>query len=482
MLKLRLLALVALALGHVASTQTATKRVAEGRAERYFQSIKKDPVRLRPFLRAMPKGGDLHNHVTGAVYAESYIQWGAELGLCVQNEGKLLVPCDEKATRPVKDAFEDPALYRELVDVLSLRHHSVTFPHKPGHYQFFDTFLRFNPLVSLRRGESLAEVARRAAAQNVFYLELTSTWDLDIPLAAADKVQKEHADRRYIRQPDLDLNELYAQVMKAGLDSAPKGAFLDAAERRMRELLRCGTKDADPGCNVTIRYQAEGLRAFTPVQVFSMLVWAFEQNHADKRFVAVNMVQPEDWYVPVRDYDLHMKMIDFLHQKYPAIKIALHAGELALGLVPPEVLGTHIPKALDQGHASRIGHGTDIVYYSKPADLMHEMVLKKVAVEISLSSSDAILGVSGARHPLRAYLQAGVPVTICTDDEGVSRSDLTNEYLRAVTEHDLSYAELKRISRNGLDYSFLDAPTKAKLLKQWETAFAEFEKSAMPAD
>jgi adenosine deaminase len=69
-------------------------------------------------------------------------------------------------------------------------------------------------------------------------------------------------------------------------------------------------------------------------------------------------------------------------------------------------------------------------------------------------------------------------VIICTDDEGVSRSDLTNEYMRGVLEHDLTYAELKQISRNGLEYSFLDAATKSKLLAQWEKAFAEFEKSA----
>jgi hypothetical protein len=389
-----------------------------------------------------------------------------------------MAACDEKVTRPVKEAFTDPTLYSELIDALSLRNHDITFPHKPGHDHFFDTFLRFNSVVEHRRGESLAEIAQRAAAQNTFYLELTSTWDLGVPLAAAAEAQAAYDLRRYVRKPEEDLNELYSQLMSAGLASAPKTAFLDQAEARMKELLKCGSQKPDPGCNVTIRYEAEGLRAFTPIQVFSMLVWAFEQNKADGRFVAVNMVQPEDWYVPVQDYDLHMKMMDFLHQKYPNVKITLHAGELTLGLVPPEVLGTHIPKAIDQGHATRIGHGTDILYYPKPADLMHEMVLKKIAVEISLSSSDGILGVTGARHPLRAYLNAGVPVIICTDDEGVSRSDLTNEYMRGVLEHDLTYAELKQISRNGLEYSFLDAATKSKLLAQWEKAFAEFEKSA----
>ena len=245
----------------------------------------------------------------------------------------------------------------------------------------------------------------------------------------------------------------------------------------MKEVLACGTAAADAGCHVTIRYIAEGLRAFTPVQVFSMLVWAFEQNAADARFVGVNMVQPEDWYVPVRDYDLHMRMVDFLRGKRPTVHVALHAGELALGLVPPDVLGTHIAKAITRGRAERIGHGTDIAYSHNQADLLRDMRIKKIAVEISPSSSDTILGVTGVRHPLRQYLKAGVPVVICTDDEGVSRSDLANEYLRAVLEHNLSYAELKQISRNGLEYSFLDAATKARLLTEWAAAWEAFEAS-----
>jgi adenosine deaminase len=471
--------LILLALSTLAPAQTAKPAPVKATAAHYFDSISKDPVQLRAFLRAMPKGGDLHNHVTGAVYAESYIRWAVESGLCVDAASRVLAECDDKLTRPAKDAYTDPALYSSLIDALSMRNHANTFPHRPGHDHFFDTFLKFNALVGSRRGDSLAEIASRAASQNILYLELTSTWDLRVPLGVAAKIYEERAKRVYIKEPALDLNELYAQLMDSGLKSAPKTAFLDNAERRMKEVLKCGTKEADPGCDITLRYTAEALRAFKPTEVFAMLIWAFEQNAADPRFVGINMVQPEDWYVPVHDYDLHMKMVDFLHQKYPKVNITLHAGELTLGIVPPEVLGTHIPKAIDQGHAQRIGHGTDILYYPKPQDLMHEMVTKKVAVEISLSSSDGILGITGARHPLRRYLKAGVPIIICTDDEGVSRSDLTNEYLRAVLEHGLTYAELKRISRNGLEYSFLDAASKQKLLQQWDDAWARFENSAV---
>jgi adenosine deaminase len=445
--------------------------------EREFDSIKTDPVRLRAFLQAMPKGGDLHNHVTGAVYAESYIRWAAELGLCVDATAAALVECTDKITGPATEAFADPVLYRTLIDALSVRNLSVSPSRKSGHDQFFGTFAKFEAVANRRRGESLAEIANRAANQHISYLELSSTWDLGVPLAAAAKVESDLANRRGGKKPTLDLDELYGQLMDAGLRSASKTAHLDQAERRMREVLGCGTAAAGAGCRVTIRYLAEGLRAFTPVQVFSMLLWAFEQNAADSRFAGINMVQPEDWYVPIRDYDLHMRMVDFLHSKRPSVNVALHAGELTIGLVPPDVLGTHIAKAITRGHARRIGHGTDIVYAPSPAGLMREMRAKKIAVEISLSSSDTILGITGPEHPLRQYLRAGVPVIICTDDEGVSRSDLTNEYMRAVLEHGVSYAQLKQISSNGLVYSFLDDATKSRLLTEWEAAWAVFESS-----
>jgi adenosine deaminase len=67
--------------------------------------------------------------------------------------------------------------------------------------------------------------------------------------------------------------------------------------------------------------------------------------------------------------------------------------------------------------------------------------------------------VKGADHPLALYRKAGVPFVLSTDDEGVSRIDLTNEYLRAVTEQGLGYADLKAAARASLEYAFLPGPS-----------------------
>src|SRR5580698_2042737 len=83
------------------------------------------------------------------------------------------------------------------------------------------------------------------------------------------------------------------------------------------------------------------------------------------------------------------------------------------------------------------------------------MAERNVLVEVALISNDMILGVSGDDHPLPIYMKYGVPVALATDDEGVSRSDMTHEYLRAVESYRLSYLDLKRMARQSLEHSFL---------------------------
>ena len=104
----------------------------------------------------------------------------------------------------------------------------------------------------------------------------------------------------------------------------------------------------------------------------------------DDRFVGFNLVMPEDAPVPMRDFSLHMRMIDFLHSLYPSVKITLHAGELAEGLVPPEGMTFHIRESIGRGHASRIGHGTAILHETNADSVMREMAQGKILVEVSL--------------------------------------------------------------------------------------------------
>jgi adenosine deaminase len=254
-----------------------------------------------------------------------------------------------------------------------------------------------------------------------------------------------------------DLDALRVELMADGMADIVAAARrdVDAGEARMRILLGCAGAAPPPACQVTIRYLAQVIRTFTPAQVFAQSVLAFELVRSDPRFVGLNLVAPEDDPVTLRDYDVQMRMLGFLSSRFPNVKLTLHAGELTLGLVPPEYLRSHIRGAVEIAGARRIGHGVDIMYENDPVALLTEMAERRILVEINLTSNDVILGVRGKAHPFETYRRFGVPVTLSTDDEGVSRIDLTREYLRAALTYDLSYDDLKTLARNSLEYAFL---------------------------
>jgi adenosine deaminase len=128
---------------------------------------------------------------------------------------------------------------------------------------------------------------------------------------------------------------------------------------------------------------------------------------------------------------------------------------LAPGLVPPEGLRFHMRQAVELGHAERVGHGVDVMYEDHAAELLKELARRHVMVEINLSSNDGILEIQAPDHPFPLYRAAHVPVALSTDDEGVSRIDITHEYVRAALEYHLGYEDLKQLARTGMEHDFL---------------------------
>ena len=217
----------------------------------------------------------------------------------------------------------------------------------------------------------------------------------------------------------------------------------------------CGEPTAARACAVQIRFLYQVLRANAPEAVFAQTLLGFELASVYPSVVGINFVQPEDAALAMKEYHRQMLMLDYLHSVYPKVHVSLHAGELAPGLVPPAGLAFHIREAVDLGHAERIGHGVDVMYEQQPAALLREMAERHILVEINLTSNDVILGVAVPQHPLVDYRAAGVPVALWTGDEGVSRIDLTHEFVRAALEYGLGYRELKDMARSSLEHSFL---------------------------
>jgi adenosine deaminase len=454
----------ALAVCCPAQTTTPEKRASrpvnrEALAEKNLAAAKQNPLQLRHFLLGFPKGADLRYHLGGGVYAEMFIKNAAEDGLWVNvKEGRFIkypeeVPagtrCDEKWKKdevvPAKAAYCEQALYDALVDSFSMRGF-VPYGSYTAHDHFFDAFAKFSGTKAVHRPEWVDEVASRAARQNEQYLELMETPDYKKAEEIAGQVAWTE-DFAKLRQ------EFLARGLAENVTSSV--GWFRSVEQKRRELEHCGQTGEQPACGVKVKYLWQVLRGKAKEVVFAQALVAFEAAQAaPDSIVGINFVMPEDGYIARRDYALHMRMVKFLHQTYPQVHIGLHAGEITYGLVPLEDLCCHIRLAVEAG-AERIGHGVDVMYEDKPHELMREMAAKRVMVEINLTSNDLILGVSGKNHPLPLYRQFHVPVALSTDDEGVSRIDLTNEYARAVASYDLRYADLKKMARSGLEHAFL---------------------------
>jgi hypothetical protein len=433
---------------------------------------------LNLLMTMLPKGGDIHNHYTGALYAETYLDWVDKQGFCVyreddpaSNREKYRIDSSKNATSKNclnADAIrKDTAFYRELLMRWSDKDFGNHVHEQPApDQQFFDTFGYFSPATEYSAAAGLLILKQQAEADNLQYLETM--------LKGAPSVDN----------PELgaNINALPANAEAGIVDSALKryADFLEhdpAAQQKIADYKSnlAGYAQGLDDAHFTLRFQSYVSRNNPLAQVFAGLYSAFAAAHGNKLIVGVNIVGPENGVVAMRDYHLHMQMFHFLKQRFPDVHLSMHAGELTLGMVPPDGLRDHIRDAVDIAGAERIGHGIDVTYESNPDQLVQELKDRNVAVEICLSSNEFILGVEGQSHPVTVYLRHHVPFVIATDDAGVSRSTISAEYLLFVSRYKPSYATLKQVVYNSIRYSFLTAEEKKLQLKQLDQRFVQFE-------
>jgi hypothetical protein len=431
-----------------------------------FAAARDDYTTLRALLYRMPKGGDLHTHLAGAVYAERFLTWAAQEDLCVDLQSIVLpkTQCDRSGTVPVAEAMRDQKLYDRLVNALSMRDFLPTSAVPSGHDEFFATFDRFGAVSGAHFVDMTIDQLKRYEAENVQYVEfMVSAWCRDERARFAQAIGGATDDAGKL-----------AALQASGLADcvAMKHDDLATAIGKVKTELGCDTPAPQPGCSVTFRYIVQIFRDNPPDDVFVQTATAVALIRAEPRLVGLNLVGPEDYLVARRDYTRQMQIIRFLAGDVP---VTLHAGELWLGLVPPADLTFHIRQAIEIAGARRIGHGVSLAFERDAAGLLAQMRARPVVVDVNLTSGDLILGVRGKDHPFPTYLAAGVPVVLSSDDAGISRIDLTNEYFRAARDYGLGYLQLKAIAGNALRYSFLDEEQKRAELERFERSSAQFE-------
>ena len=447
----------------------------------YFSTLGsgKEPrlAELTLFFSMMPKGADLHHHYSGAIYAEQYLDWVGREHYCI-NKATYRIETDpalidaEFAKEPAQrnclssaDVLANNPVLRDLLQHWSDKDYGNHYGNElPPDRQFFDTFAYFDPISSSYSSEGLQQLKQRAIAENLVYIE--TMFKLG-PMISDSQFDSQ------VLQPGVDHSTLTARMTELAARLEQDTDFRRRLDQHLADLTLSSAGIDDE--RFTMRYQSFVLRMLSPSQVFSSLLGAFKEASASPLVVGVNIVGPENLTVSMRDYALHMQMFEFLKTKYPKVKLSLHAGELALGMVQPEGLTFHIRQAVEVAGADRIGHGIDLAHETDAIGLLKTMRERGIAVEVNLSSNEFILGVKNEAHPVTLYRKFRVPFVLATDDAGVSRNNLSGEYVLYASRYKTSYAEVKKLSYDSLRYSFLPEPDKQRLTKTLDARFARFE-------
>ena len=443
-------------------------RRREAAVGQLLDMVRADPAQRAAFLTAMPKGADLHSHLSGAISTERLIMWGGEDGLCVDPTTLVATepPCAPRAV-PLSKAAPGSSLYQQLLTGWSMEGFSGDVLTR--HQHFFDAFNKFGVVTDNRKKDGTDEVVRRAAAQGEVHLELLVGLAGSKIGKLADQKLKSSApwtDEYLSAARDTLIKDPQFQL---AIHSAVDG--LDQVWSELRARWRCETPYAEPACELTVRYLIQGTRTQSREYVLGQWVFGFELTQVEPRVVGINLAAPEEDTRSLQNYAEEMKAIRFLsrhNQQTPGrspVHVSLHAGELIPQVLPvsaggPQDFLFHIRQAVEVAGAERIGHSADILGEDQAPGidamaLLEEMARKGVTVEACLTSNKQLLGLEGAAHPLAAYVAAGVPFALSTDDEGIFRTNLTAEYVRAATVHKLSYKDLKSSARTAVEKSFL---------------------------
>ncbi|KIO51898.1 amidohydrolase family protein [Flavobacterium hibernum] len=446
-------------------------------AGNYLEKIRNNEALLTAFFQQMPKGGDLHHHFSGSIYAEPLLERAIAEDFYLNIE-----TMEVSKTKPAKGNWQTFSSIKnngkldyyeqQIMQTWSAKDYNGVSV--PSDDLFFDSFMKFEPTIAGHFAEGMLELKKRAIAENVSYIE-TQLSTIPCDMNVSDLTDFSTKLRQAASQKDEKavlklLDELYKSLQQK---DAKKYA-IDFNNNFLAKLHKDLKIDDE---RFTMRYQNFVLRFMEPVDLFKNLVIAFISSSESKLTAGVNIVSPEHGQNSMKDYWLHMVMFKYCHSKFPDVKYTLHAGELTLGLVQPEDLTWHINDAIYIAGANRIGHGVDIAYEANSYDLLKYMSKNNIPIEINLTSNEFILKVKENRHPFTLYKEFNVPIVISTDDAGILRTNMTEQYVLLAKRYpDVTYSTIKQYVYNSINFSFIqDASVKKQLLKDLDAKFKTFE-------
>lgn len=410
----------------------------------YFNHIENNPTKLYHFLLKMPKGADLHYHLDGGSYAENLFSYALNSGKCINIKSGMVGDCTTSLYIPFSKIKKNSDQYNDVIQDWSVIGNNIG----KNNLKFYKYFPKTFQIRKNNRGEMLAEIVSRAHSENIMYLELMLNPDED---EIREFGMEQNGSARNFNQFEnkLILNNIQKYVKNLTL-------YINSINNVKNKILKCDNSEKSAACFVKVKYIYQINRDVSLKAFFSSMLEGFMVASENKDFVGVSLVGDESGEFSTKNYLEEMKIIAFFHKKYPNVKITLHAGELSKNIAfDKPYIKSHVFNAVTIASPNRIGHGTDIRYEKNYRYILKMMKQKDISVETCLTSNDRLLGVSKYQSGILTYYKNQVPIMLCTDDEGILRTNLTRQFELAVQWYHFSYPDLKNIARNSIYYSFL---------------------------
>ena len=291
----------------------------------------------------MPKGGNIHQHAVGAVYAEKIIQFALHDSCYINpvnyqlyfNQQQALKWKDHSAILINQLLIDQPDKRDSIINYWSVRDYKKY--NRDGRSWFFNTFMKIIPACVGNESEILTELCRKAKEENILYIET---------MFGAANVE----DSLSVLTHKMEKNNDY-DVLKSGF----AGLYEKYEENGLNELAKLYANSLDSFITnaktngIIVRCQIPGSRLRNDhILTFGKLMLAFKAIELTNNLAGVNFAGPEDAANALANYSLHMEMFRFLKEKYPNVNVSLHAGELATGkgAAKDEDLKFHIYEAI----------------------------------------------------------------------------------------------------------------------------------------
>jgi adenosine deaminase len=290
--------------------------------------------------------------------------------------------------------------------------------------------------------EALGEAMRAADSKNlVEYLEkFAVTLSLMQTPGALERTAYELAEDSAAE------NIRYLEVRYSPVLHTEKGMSLEeAVAAPLRGLARA---EAELGIRTGLIIC--GIRSFEPD--VSLLLSRLAVEFMDHGVVAFDLAGGEAGN-PARE---HREAFDFAATHN--LPVTIHAGEA-------DGAGS-IAQAIHECHARRIGHGTRLMEDPALEAFVNDF---RIPLEVCLTSNvQTRVAPTFAEHPFRRYFDAGLVVTLNTDNRLVSGTTLTDEYWLAHRHLELGWQELTEVALLGFQAAFLPYEAKINLLEEVE--------------